>query len=464
MNIDKLITSFSLSLLCLTLGCGRQPQWTEIPDDPVWPGAPSEYAIGVVTAPTPFAIGPALEAQPEPVLTGSDVDGLATAYVADPFLFHHADGRWYLFYELLKAFPRRGQIAWAESDDDGRTWAHKGLAIEEPFHMSFPYIFEWEGEVYMVLESNEIGEIRLYRSTDFPGGWTLESVLVEGVFVDNAIVRHDDHWWLFASSLNSRELHLFHSEHLTHGWTPHAQSPVIENDIHRARPAGRIISYDDRLWRFAMDCGPRYGYAVRLMEILTLTKTEYEEREDENSPLIKAGMAPWAGLGMHHYDPWPYRSGDEAWLITIDGNTPVQPETPLEVQFGDGSLLLGATQRPRNIPAGEPILLRLYWKSLPQQRAHVFIHFMQDDEVVFQGDHTLDERPEQYDLYIPVPENVPPGEVTVHIGLHIPGRGRIAAQSPYPITRNAVELPIRFTVAAPPTRLTSEVIHARVIP
>ncbi len=431
----------------LLVGCGPSAQWAEIPDEPYWPGAPSEYSIGILTGPAPFDVQDSIKRQADPVLRSADIKDLATAYVADPFLFPH-NNRWYMFYELLQASPRRGRIAWAESDD-GRNWSHRGLALVEPFHMSFPFIFEWEGDIYMLPESNEIGEVRLYKADHFPSEWSLASVLVTGIYVDSAILRHDGRWWLFSSSLDSRNLHLFYSDELLHGWTEHPQSPVVQNDIHRARPAGRVISYDDRLWRVGMDCWPRYGHATRLLEIMELTTSTYVQREAENSPVIAAGLFSWARLGMHHYDVWPYLDGKESWIMVVDGNTPAQPETPLEVQFADGSLLLGMTARPRYVSPGETLMLRLYWKNLPamDERAHVFVHFMQAGELLFQGDHDLDERPEQYDLFLTVPPDAQPGDLAVYLGLHHPGRGRIAVRSPYPQGRRATKLPIDSTIA-----------------
>ncbi len=439
---------FAVALLAA--GCGRSARWSEIPEDPEWPDTPSEYSISVVTAPTPFAARDALEENPAPVLQSSDVEDFATAYVADPFLFEK-EGRWYLFYELLGAHPRRGCIAWAETEDGGRTWQHKGRALVEPFHMSFPYIFEWDGEVYMVPETHHIEEIRLYKADPFPSAWTPVAVLARGVFVDPALLRHDGRWWLFASTLDSRNLHLFLSEQLKEGWEEHPQSPVVRNDVHRARPAGRVFEHDGTLWRMAMDCAPRYGFATRLMEISTLTPTAFEQRECEvHSPLISAGLVPWGTLGMHHYDPWLLNEDSETWLIAIDGNRRAQPEIPLEVRFDNGTMLLGATQRPRRVGPGETVMLRLYWKGLPSYtRTSLFVHFRRGRKTLFSIDHPISGPPDFDDLYVDVPDDVTPGPVTVWVGQRRTAGRRRAVDSPYPQAWRAVQLPITFTIDGP---------------
>ncbi len=431
-------------------GCGSAVEWPTLPDAPFWPGAPSEYSIGVMTAPTPFAVGGSVGQMDVPVLTASDIEEPATAYVADPFLIR-VGGRWHMFYELLAAHPRLGCIAWAESDD-GVAWEHRGIAIEEPFHLSYPYVFEWEGRHWMILESHQAAQIRLYRASEFPREWELESVLIEGApFVDASVARHDGRWWLFVSTLPNRDLYLFHSEHLDRGWTRHPQSPVIRDDPTSARPAGRLIHYDGRLWRVAQNCRPRYGSAVRLFEVVTLTTEDYAEREHEASPLLQAGMVPWADLGMHHYDPQPFETGDRAWLIAVDGNWRAQPEIPLDVRFEDGSMLLGATRRPGVVRPGQTLLLRLYWKGLSEKdRPIAFVHFRRDGDLVFQADHELDERADQYDLYVPVPEDAPPGPVEITLGLYRRGGPRLKMRSDLPHRRNAVVFPFGVDILEAP--------------
>ena len=432
-------------LLLLTTSCGEKFSWPDLPVDPYWPQAPSEYAIGILTGPDPFNLTGSIDRISNPVLSASDIPDMATAYLADPFLFYR-DGRWYMFYELLRASPRRGCIGWAESDD-GRSWQHRGIAIDEPFHLSYPLVFEHDENMYLLLESHEAGQVRLYETTGFPEKWTLASVLLEGVYVDPTIFRHQERWWIFASDLANLNLFLFYSDDLMSGWKEHPLSPVIRNDIMRARQGGRTLEHEGRLWRFAQNCYPRYGTDTRHYEIVKLTTTEYEERDGGTVPLISAGLFPWATLGMHHVDHWPYETGDEAWIVAVDGNTRVQPETRLEVAFADGSLLLGATKRPALVSPGEVLLLRLYWKNLPRQNRPVaFVHFKRNGETLFQADHHLDDKHAQYDLFITVPEDISPGELEIHIGLHQDGR-RIPARSPYPQHRHAVVLPITVQVA-----------------
>lgn len=40
-----------------------------------------------------------------------------------------------------------GDIGVAASNDDGLTWEHLGVALDEPWHLSYPFVFSWKNEV-----------------------------------------------------------------------------------------------------------------------------------------------------------------------------------------------------------------------------------------------------------------------------------------------------------------------------
>ena len=46
-------------------------------------------------------------------------------------------------------------------------------ALEEDFHLSFPTVFDWNGEIWMLPETGSDHSLRLYRCRAFPTGWEL---------------------------------------------------------------------------------------------------------------------------------------------------------------------------------------------------------------------------------------------------------------------------------------------------
>jgi len=250
-----------------------------------------------------------------PVLTADDIHDIDARFVADPFLFTE-ENTFYLFFEIYNEATRQGDIGYAESAD-GLSWTYKSRVIDEPFHLSYPGVFKWEGNYYLIPESSEDLSIRLYRAVSFPERWEHIATLCSGFrFVDPTVVRHNDRWWIFAGSPGRDALNCFHSDDLLKGWRPHPMNPLVKFDRKLSSPAGGIVSYDGRLYRMAQDCRKTYGRQVFAVEITELTETSYAERLARDEPIATASGKGWNATGMHHVDV--HRRGDR-WMAAIDG-------------------------------------------------------------------------------------------------------------------------------------------------
>ena len=201
-------------------------------------------------------------------------------FYADPFLIRR-NGRHYLFFEDYPFDHGKGVISFMEIDHKGNCGAPQ-IALEQAYHLSYPYLFEHAGEVYMLPESLEKGTVDLYRATNFPQEWQLEKTLLEDVSaVDPTILFHNGRFWLFVGGVNSKEainedLYLFYSDSLHGPWLPHKQNPIV-SDVRRGRPAGRLFYYKGQLVRPSQDCSPQYGRAVGFNRVDELSPTDYRE-------------------------------------------------------------------------------------------------------------------------------------------------------------------------------------------
>ena len=230
-----------------------------------------------------MAVGPGpvdLTLAPEdPVITAVDVADDGGVGVADPFLLRTDDG-WLMFYEVIRLDERgpngeRAVIGVAGSDD-AIDWQHWGIVLEEPFHLSYPGVFEDDGTWYMVPESGEAGRVILYEATAFPMEWAESKTLLEGVYRDPTVFAHGGTWWMFATDsgdVDDDTLRLFMAPELNGSWTEHPASPVVDGDVSRARSAGGVVIVDRELVRFAQDNTDGYGKAVEGHVITTLTTT-----------------------------------------------------------------------------------------------------------------------------------------------------------------------------------------------
>lgn len=277
------------------------------------------FSIAIYEGSSPLDLQPAAGAV-NPVLKGGDVTDIVATYVADPFMIR-AGGMWHMFFEILPEEVAKGVIGLASSGD-GLKWNYRQVVLEEPFHLSYPCVFEFEGEHYMVPESLQDKSVRLYKAVDFPTRWEHACNLLEDVeLVDCTPLHHEGRWWLFAGCgsppCRADTLRLFHAEHLTGPWLEHPQSPVISENPMIARPGGRVVAWDGRLFRFTQDCHPRYGLRVRAFEIHELTVDGYRESSAAAEPILQETKRGWNASGMHHVDPHKVENG--GCLACVDG-------------------------------------------------------------------------------------------------------------------------------------------------
>jgi hypothetical protein len=252
-----------------------------------------------------------------PVFTAADVTDVPAKFVADPFLVR--DGAaWYLFFEVYNRATRQGDLAVATSTDT-RSWQYEGLVIDEPFHLSYPYVFRAGNDWYLIPESYEARSVRLYRAREFPRRWEFVRKLIDGrELVDNSIAYFNGYWWLFSCETSNDTLHLFFSSALDGAWQEHAASPIVVGNPHKARPAGRVLVHDGRLFRYTMDVEPTVGsHQVFAYEITEITPTSYAERLVREQPVLAAAGVGWNGDGMHQIDP--VQVGPDHWIASADG-------------------------------------------------------------------------------------------------------------------------------------------------
>jgi len=276
---------------------------------------PEEWSIGIYISSSyePFSFTG--ENINNPVLTANNVVDVETEYVADPFLTYE-NGTYFLFFEILNANTDQGDIALATSND-GLNWSYGQVVLDEPFHLSYPYVFKWKNEYYMIPESSQDQSIRLYKADNFPYHWSFVKILLEGEeYVDNTIFHYDNMWWLFAGTISNDVLRLYYSDNPLGSWTEHPKSPIIEGDANIARPGGNVVVFDSRIVRYAQDCDPYYGNQVWAFEITTLTTKDYKEHRVGSRPILK-GFDNWNTRGMHQISP--HRVSEHRWIASVDG-------------------------------------------------------------------------------------------------------------------------------------------------
>ena len=209
------------------------------------------------------------------------IDNPPGHFLADPFIFNYLNVN-YCFVEDYCFDRRKGSISvyklWPTY------YERLGTVLEEEYHLSFPYIFEFEGDIYMVPEAHQSNEIRLYKSNDFPFGWKYHMTLIPNVSAsDTMIFQSNNKWWLFTNinpdngTDHCSELYIFWAQSpLTSNWTPHSLNPVYV-DPTVARNGG-LLSDKTGIYRVAQSVGfTKYGESASIMRINTLTPESFSE-------------------------------------------------------------------------------------------------------------------------------------------------------------------------------------------
>ncbi|WP_295456539.1 hypothetical protein [uncultured Thiodictyon sp.] len=228
----------------------------------------------------------------------------ADTFWADPFAWAQ-DGRRFIFIEEYPFHLSRGRISVLGLGTDLEPVGPAVPVIDEDRHLSYPFLFAFQDELYMVPESAASRRVDLYRCTAFPYGWTRASPLIDGIqAADATLLEHQGRWWLLCSARLGKarvndSLFAFHADSpLSDRWTPHAGNPLVR-DYAGARPGGRVfLDHQGRLLRPAQVSVPRYGYGLALNQVLELTPERFRERRIWQS----TGPASGGWRAMHHLD------------------------------------------------------------------------------------------------------------------------------------------------------------------
>lgn len=224
-------------------------------------------------------------------------------FIADPFPYQHSTGD-YIFVEEFEYSQNKGSISIYEVSRTGDS-EYLGKIIQEKFHLSFPFIFEFNNELYMVPESSANRDVRLYKCISFPMKWEFVHTLFEDVnFADTMIIEVNGVWALLTNRASCT------GEHNSNLSVYTAESPLSKNwklindnvylDSHIARNGG-ILTEAGKLFRVSQSQGfNNYGEKFLINEILELNEDNYREinRHVVNPTFLKNQTC------THHFSNW----------------------------------------------------------------------------------------------------------------------------------------------------------------
>ncbi|MDA7576527.1 formyltransferase family protein [Candidatus Pelagibacter sp.] len=213
-------------------------------------------------------------------------------FLADPFLFKK-NNQIFCFAEEYDFKTKKGHIVCMKYED--YISQDKKIIISEKFHLSFPYIFDYAGNTYMVPDTSEISEIRLYKCTSFPYKWKFHKTLLKNIkAADSMIFKKNKIWWLFTNIDRSssgdftHDFSIFYSKNgpLSSKWHIHPFNPIKINSLNSRN--GGLISDKNKLFRISQKQGfDNYGEEINFHLIKSLTPKKYIEKKTNNNQYEK---------------------------------------------------------------------------------------------------------------------------------------------------------------------------------
>lgn len=235
-------------------------------------------------------------------------------WIADPFLFEKGEDV-FVFYEAFDLIERKGKIGFSLLNEPDKTMSVQ-IILDEPYHLSFPYVFEHEGDIFMMPETCGNNSIKLFKAISFPDKWIEFNVLLSNIFAcDTIFIPEHGMKYLLTSEMYSGQTpngnykscwvknvcFKLNKEFLIDG----KGALVTEGDC-GIRNAGKTFVRGGKLYRVGQNCpNKQYGKGLVLFEIESLAPYKenllwIKNHEDFDEHIHK--LEKYDIVGVHTYN------------------------------------------------------------------------------------------------------------------------------------------------------------------
>ena len=195
-------------------------------------------------------------------------------WAADPFLFEY-NHEVYIFAELYDYIRCRGILGYYKlNGENSGKWIP---IITEDYHISYPNIYRYGKDIFIIPEANASGQLYLYKAIKFPNKWEKSHVLRTDVaYADTTPFV----WAGGKKALTYRVTDPYHPELYYLDLENPAGDKRLELPCpERRRPAGQVFRYQGKMIRPAQDCTEDYGKGLIFYEYTIDSHGEYFEIE-----------------------------------------------------------------------------------------------------------------------------------------------------------------------------------------
>ncbi|MCC8358540.1 glucosamine inositolphosphorylceramide transferase family protein [Salinimicrobium sediminilitoris] len=232
-----------------------------------------------------------------------------TEYIADPFFIKEKD-TFYLFVELKG--EGNANIALLTSAD-GEKYVYKGIILDEEFHLSYPQVFRYNGEFYLLPETIGAKGLILYKAEKFPFTWKPVDTLVSNKHLKDPSLLLSEDLNMIVAVDDELKQYMFVADSLNGVWREAENyKPRWGNET---RPGGRFFKLEGEWYLPVQNASKGYGTGISLYKV-------YNQKTLELRPAKKLYLGPqneiqWFNRGMHHLD---IQDIDGGFYMVYDGD------------------------------------------------------------------------------------------------------------------------------------------------
>ena len=232
---------------------------------------------------------------------------------ADPFFIKFKNKK-YVFFESYSYLSKKGEIACGELINN--KIVNFKVIMKKSYHLSYPFVFKYKDDIFLMPETYQKKNLKIYKSIKFPSKWKLYSTNLKNLpSVDPTIIKIKKNFWLFANHMKenisefNKNLYLYKLDNLKfRNLYPHFKNPIISN-LNGGRSAGSIFKIGKKLIRPSqINKENFYGYGLKLSIIEKISLNDYKEKKIKIILPNKKNIS-----GIHHIS----KIDDRNYLVDV---------------------------------------------------------------------------------------------------------------------------------------------------
>lgn len=237
----------------------------------------------------------------------------STVFLADPF-FVKEKGIFHLFFEHKKT--KSNADVGLMTSTDGKKYQYRGTVLTQKFHLSYPQVFKYKNNFYMVPESKQANMVLLYKAHHFPFDWRICDTLVANVALVDPSIYLSDTLNILVATDYEKNMYFYQADSLFGKWKLHKKKPIAVIGT-EARAGGRFFVDKKGLVLPVQNCTKGYGYGVSLYRFSFHNGSYQVKRELPFYLKANENIAAF-NAGMHHLDV--QRLDSTHFYYVYDGN------------------------------------------------------------------------------------------------------------------------------------------------